>query len=166
MRCELEFPLDEKRANEAYNALVAYLAICQRSEKECKDKLYEKGYHKNEVEFAIDKAKGYRYVDDEEYVRCYLTFNKHKYGVKKIAYKLTTEKGIDKTLVDNMIADIVDDEFEEQTCREFAEKYVKQKRIVDKSQAKKVSAYLYQKGFEWRVINRVMGSLFDIDDDF
>lgn len=166
VRCNVEFPLDEKRANEAYNALVGYLAICQRSEKECREKLYDKGYHRDEVEFAISKAKRYRYINDEEYVRAYIAFNKQKYGIKKIAYKLTAEKGIDKNLVDNLIADGVDGDFEMQTCRQFAEKYVKQKHIEDKSQLRKVTAFLYQKGFEWRVINAAICDLFDVDGDF
>lgn len=52
-----EYPLDEERAQKAYDALVKYLALSARSEKECKEKLYGKGYHKDEVEFAIAKAK-------------------------------------------------------------------------------------------------------------
>jgi len=159
----MEYTLDEKRAAEAYEKLVSYLAVCQRSEKECRDKLYEKGFHKNEVEFAIEKAKGYKYIDDEEYVRNYLFFNKQRYGVKKIAYKLETEKGVDKGLVKNVIADNIDDDFEIEKCLDFARKYVARKHIEDRSQAQKLSAFLYQKGFEWRVINKVVDKLFDID---
>lgn len=44
----------------------------------------------------------------------------------------------------------------------MAQKYVKQKKIVDKSGAQKVAAHLYQKGFDWRIINKVMTNLFDI----
>ncbi|MCM1306710.1 MAG: recombination regulator RecX [Bacteroides sp.] len=161
----MEYTLDENRANEAYGALVKYLAICQRSEKECIDKLYSKGYHKNEVEFAISKAKSYRYIDDAEYVRNFLIFNKNKYGIKKLSYKLVSEKGVDKTLVQNCIADFIPDEEETEICREFAEKYAKQKRIEDKAGIRKLSAFLYQKGFEWGVINSVVYSLFDVEDE-
>ena len=59
-----EFELDEERALKAYESLVKYIAISPRSEHECKEKLYEKGYHKNEVEYAIDRAKKYRYIND------------------------------------------------------------------------------------------------------
>ena len=161
----MEFPLDEKRANDAYEALVKYLAICQRSEKECRDKLYDKGFHKNEVEFAIDKAKGYHYVNDEEYIRNFLMFNKHKYGTKKLSYKLVTEKGVDKELVENIIADNIDDEFEKEICLKFSERCVKQKHIEDKSGLRKLTAFLYQKGFDWHVINSVVSDLFDVTDE-
>ena len=81
-----EYPLDEERAQKAYDALVKYLALSARSEKECKEKLYGKGYHKDEVEFAIAKAKKYNYINDEEYVRTYLMFNSNRYGAKKIVH--------------------------------------------------------------------------------
>lgn len=161
----MEYPLDEKRANEAYEALVKYLAVCQRSEKECIEKLYSKGYHQNEVEFAISKAKGHRYIGDEEYVRSFLFFNKNKYGTKKLSYKLITEKGVDKVLVENMLSDLISDEEEKGICLKFAEKYVKQKHVEDKAEIRKLSAFLYQKGFEFNIINSVVDSLFDVDYD-
>ncbi len=154
-----------ERYDEAYNALVKYLALVSRSEKECVDKLYEKGYHRNEVEFAIDKAKGYRYIDDEEYVRTYLLFNKTRYGAKKIEYKLVNEKGVDKRLVDNMIEDYIGEEVQIDTATNIANKYIKQKKIVDKSGYQKTGAYLYQKGFSWSVINKVLGKIFDSFDE-
>ena len=155
------FELDEEKAKKAYNALVKYLAIAPRSEKECKEKLYEKGYHRDEVEYALERAKKYRYINDEEYIRTYVLFNKTKYGAKKIEYKLTTEKGIDKKLVANLIEDMLSDEFEIQVASDMAEKYVRQKKIVDKSGYQRVSAFLYQRGFSFKIINKVMVTKFD-----
>lgn len=165
MSDDFEYPLDEERAKKAYDTLVKYLAVSARSEQECKDKLYDKGFHRNEVEFAIDKAKGYKYIDDLEYVRTFIFFNKSRYGARKIAYKLTTEKGVNKELVNNVIADTIDDEFEIELCTQMAQKFVKSKKIVDKSGAQKVGAHLFQKGFEWGVINKVMSTLFDVFDE-
>lgn len=160
-----DFPLDEERANKAYETLVKYLAGSARSEQECKNKLYDKGFHKGEVDFAIDKAKSYRYVDDEEYVRTFLLFNKSRYGVRKIVYKLTTEKGVDKQKVEDIVYDEIDDDFEVELAEKFAKKFVKSKKIADKSDAKKVGAHLFQKGFDWRIINKVMSMLFDVYED-
>ncbi len=160
-----DFPLDEERANKAYETLVKYLAGSARSEQECKDKLYDKGFHKAEVDFAISKAKGYRYVDDEEYVHTFLLFNKSRYGVRKIIYKLTIEKGVDKNLVENVVCDEIDDDFELELADKFAKKFVKTKKITDKADAQKVGAHLFQKGFDWRIINKVMANLFDVYED-
>ena len=160
-----DFPLDEERANKAYETLVKYLAGSARSEQECKNKLYDKGFHKGEVDFAIDKAKSYRYVDDEEYVRTFLLFNKSRYGVRKIVYKLTTEKGVDKQKVEGIVYDEIDDDFEVELAEKFAKKFVKSKKIADQSDAKKVGAHLFQKGFDWRIIDKVMSKLFDVYED-
>lgn len=160
-----DFPLDEERANKAYETLVKYLAGSARSEQECKNKLYDKGFHKDEVDFAIDKAKSYRYVDDEEYVRTFLLFNKSRYGVRKIVYKLTAEKGVDKQKVEDIVYDEIDDDFEVELAEKFAKKFVKSKKIADKSDAKKVGAHLFQKGFDWRIIDKVMSKLFDVYED-
>ena len=157
-----EFELDEERAKKAYETLVKYLAISSRSEHECREKLYDKGFHRDEVEFAIDKAKKYRYINDEEYVRTFLLFNKTRYGAKKIEYKLTVEKGVDRTLVANMIADEISDEFEISLANDMATKYMKQKKIADKSGYQKVAAFLYQKGFAQSIISKVMGTIFDV----
>lgn len=161
----MEFELDEERANKAYDALVKYLAVSPRSEQECKDKLYQKGYHRDEVDFAVSKAKGYRYINDEEYVRTFLTFNADRYGRKKLQYKLTQEKGIARETVDGLLYDIVTDEAERAKCAEFAKAYAQKKHIADRSEAQKVAAYLYQKGFDYRDINSAMATLFDVYDD-
>ena len=169
-RTMAEFELDEERAKKAYDRLVKYLAVSPRSEKECKEKLYEKGYHKNEVEYAIERAKKYRYINDEEYVRTFVLFNKTKYGAKKIEYKLTTEKGIDKRLVANLIEDMLPDSYEIEVASDMAGKYMKQKKIADRSGYQRVSAFLYQRGFSFKIINKVLGQVFDVivenDEDF
>lgn len=162
---EIVYPLDEERAQKAYDALVKYLALSARSEQECKNKLYDKGYHKNEVEYALERAKKYKYIDDAEYVRTFLLFNKNRYGAKKIAYKLVNEKGVDKKLVDNILLDNLDDDYQIESATKMAQKYVKQKKIVDKSGAQKVAAHLYQKGFDWKIINKVTMNLFDIFEE-
>lgn len=156
-----EFELNEERAKKAYDALVKYLAIAPRSEKECKEKLYEKGYHKDEVEYAIDRAKSHRYINDEEYVRTYILFSKNKYGAKKIEYKLTTEKGIDKRLASNLIEDLLPDEYELQVASDMASKYIKQKHISDRTGYQRVSAFLYQRGFSFKIINKALSPIFD-----
>lgn len=160
-----DYPLDEERAKKAYETLVKYLAGSARSEQECKDKLYDKGFHKDEVDFAINKAKGYKYVDDAEYVRTFLLFNKSRYGVRKIVFKLTNEKGVDKNIVEDIVSQEIDDEFELELADKMAKKFAKSKKIEDKSGAQKVEAHLFQKGFEWRTINKVLANLFDVYED-
>ena len=162
---EKEFLLDEERAQKAFDALVKYLALSARSEKECKEKLYGKGYHRNEVEYAVEKAKKYNYINDEEYVRTYLMFNSKRYGAKKIAYKLTTEKGVDKKIVDDILSESKDEQKEYELALSMAQKYAKTRKIQDKSGAQKISAHLYSKGFDFGIINKVVANMFDVFSD-
>jgi SOS response regulatory protein OraA/RecX len=80
-------------------------------------------------------------------------------GRKMMAYKLTTDKGVDQTLVSNMIADLVSDQAETEKCIDMASKYIKKKRIWDKKDLQKVGAYLFTKGFEWNIINQALDQI-------
>lgn len=156
---------DEDREAKAYDALLKYLTASPRSEKECREKLYQKGFHKNEVEYAVDRAKRYRYINDEEYVRVYLSYYGGRVGKKLLAYKLTQEKGIDRELAQNIVDELIDDERELEKCGEEARKYAAQKKIADRSGASKVYAHLVRKGYDSGVISKIMATVFDVVED-
>ena len=143
----------EQLKQKCFDQAVKYLAISPRSEKEVKEKLYEKGYHREQVDYAIERCKGYKYINDENYTRSFIDYYSHKMGRKMLLYKLTTDKGIDNALATNMIADLVSDETEIEKCVDMANKYIKKKRIAERKDMQKVGAYLYTKGFEWNTIN-------------
>lgn len=157
----MEFKLDQERADACYESLLKILDFSPRSEKEAKEKLYAKGYHQDEVTFAIDKAKKYRFINDEEFVRVYISSYKGKYGKKKIEYKLTTEKGVDGTLVRNALEDMIEDDEEFDTCKSFALKYINSKHITDRKDYQKLANHLYQKGFNYSLIGKVCEQVFD-----
>lgn len=158
--------IDKTREDEAYEALIKYLSAAPRSEKECKDKLYTKGFHRGEVDFAIEKAAHYGFIDDEQYARSFINYNLKKFGGKKLAYKLTFEKGVNKDIVDKIFDELVSEDDQKELCKSYAAAYIARRKISDKTDAGKVSAYLYQKGFDYGVINSVMATLFDVDADF
>ena len=143
----------EQQKQKCFDQAVKYLAISPRSEQEVKDKLYEKGYHREQVDYAIERCKGYKYINDEAYTRSFVDYYSHKMGRKMLLYKLTNEKGVDGALASNMISDMVSDDLETEKCKDMAGKYVKKKRISEKKDLQKVGAYLYTKGFEWNIIN-------------
>ena len=143
----------EQLKQKCFDQAVKYLAISPRSEKEVKEKLYEKGYHREQVDYAIERCKGYKYINDENYTRSFIDYYSHKMGRKMLLYKLTTDKGIDNALATNMIADLVSDEVEVEKCQNMAQKYINKKRIAERKDIQKVGAYLYTKGFEWNTIN-------------
>lgn len=150
--------IDEELAREAFEVAINYLSVCARSEKEVKEKLYKKGYHRDIVDLTLNKLKGYRYIDDEQYVKTYLNFYGTKYGRKQLIYKLTNDKGIEKALAQNTIDDTISDDDEIAKALNFAQKYITKKRIVGKDKSK-VANWLYGKGFDWDTINKVLYSV-------
>lgn len=165
MAKKLEDLTPEEREKKAFDTAVKYLAISPRSEKEVVEKLYGKGFHRSEVEYAIEKCKRYRYIDDESYVRSYVDYYSSKTGKRMIIYKLTTEKGVDSTLVSNLVEDLISDEDEVEKCKKLAAAYVSKKHITERKDFQKVGAYLFTKGFDWNIINRTLSTLYDANDD-
>lgn len=159
------FELDEERAKKAYEQLLKFLDFSSRSEKELVEKLYKKGYHKNEVDFAIEKAKKYNFINDNEYAKTFIEYNKTKYGRVKIEYKLVNILGIDQNIVSNLLADYYTEEEEIETCKMFAEKFIRIKsKQDDDSYKKKIGPHLFSKGFSFSVINKVL-SILDIEHE-
>ena len=73
--------------------------------------------------------------------------------------------GMMDTILNLGLNDEIDDDFELELADKFAKKFVKTKKITDKADAQKVGAHLFQKGFDWRIINKVMANLFDVYED-
>ena len=103
----------QKQNISAFDAAAKYLAISPRSEKEVRDRLYKKGYHKAEVEDAIARAKGYGYIDDARYAADFAEYYGAKLGKKKLEYKLVSEKGVPREIAANVLEDVVSEEEEE-----------------------------------------------------
>lgn len=129
----------------AFDAAVKYLAVSPRSEKEVRDKLYKKGYHKAETEEAIARAKGYGYIDDAKYVEDFVEYYGAKSGRKQLEYKLVSEKGISPELARNGIADALSDEEEREKALETARKYARAKRITEKRTCKRWARFFTEK---------------------
>lgn len=148
----------EDQSRKAFETAINFLSICSRSEKEIVDKLYKKGFHRNEVENALEKLKGYKYIDDELYVKTYLSYYGNKYGRKKIAYKLVYDKGVDKQIVEFAIEDILTDDIEKEKAIDFANKYIARKKLLQSGKPK-LANWLYGKGFEWKTIYSVLDNV-------
>ena len=147
--------IDEQLARKAFETAINYLSISARSEKEVNEKLYKKRFHRDVVDVTIEKLKGYKYIDDEQYVSAYLSFYGSKYGRKQLSYKLVMDKGVDKLLVENIIADKISDEVEIEKGVGVAVKYIARKKLEKKDRTK-LANWLFSKGFEWDIINKVL----------
>ncbi len=148
----------------AFDTAVKYLAVSPRSFFEVKEKLYKKGFHKSEVEYALAKAQEYNYINDSNYIKSFVLYYGSKMGKKKMLFKLTTEKGINRELALNTLEDLVTYDDEISKAVKIATKYAKPKKIKDENgdvvdeviDYGRIKSYLYQKGFEFDVIEKAV----------
>ena len=87
-RIQLE---SEKRT--VFDKTLDYISKTQKTEKQIKDKLKEKGYLKETIDYVIDKLKEYKFIDDFEYAKSYIRLYKEKKGKKLLEYELM-QKGV------------------------------------------------------------------------
>ncbi len=131
-----------------------------KTEYQVREKLYEKGFHKVEIEQVIEKMKYYGYIDDYDYCRLFIEIKSKKMGKKKIEYKLINEKRVNEKLVYKALAEFFDKDLEKDKCREYAIKYMDKKHLVLDMEGKaKVGQHLYQKGYNWDTITAVLATI-------
>lgn len=156
----------KKPSVSAFDAAVKYLSVASRSEKEVRDRLYKKGYRKSEVEEAISRAKGYRYIDDEKYAQDFAEYYGARMGRKKLEYRLVVEKGVKPDVARAAVEDGIPDDEEREKALAMGRKYAAAKRISERKDLGKVGAHLYRNGFDRGVIDGVLDEIArDLADD-
>ena len=134
-----------------------YCAYQERTQQEVRDKLYDLGLHRDEVEEVLTELITEKFVNEERYARSFTSgkFRLKHWGKNKIIYALK-QKGISSNCIELAMKEIPDDEYEKVITLLFNKK-AKQlsgdKYIVNH----KIARYLIGKGFEpemvWSLIN-------------
>ena len=156
---------DRENVNKAYGDAVNYLSYQLRTEKEIKEYLYKKEYHRDAVDFTIKRLKDLHYVDDDNYAQSFINtqLNLSSNGPKIIEQKLL-KKGISNNLIQDKIAEIDQDRLLENAI-DFAKKQVrKQRRASFQQILTKLRQSLYQKGFNKAIIEETIKEL-DLEPD-
>ena len=149
---------DEKLA---FLMAVSYLEKYNVSAKGLKDYLYRKGFKKNNIESAVEKLKGYGYLDDRNFAKNYFESLSSSKGRRVIVNKLK-EKGISQEIIDELLEN-VDDEDEEERARILAEKFAKNRENNLKNK-QKCFAHLIYKGYDYSVAQKIVNDLFKGDE--
>jgi regulatory protein len=79
------------------------------TEEGLRKKLSEGYYNREQIDETIEYLKKYGYIDDERYVRNYVSIHIQTKPRKKIVQKLI-EKGISKELIENLLDEIYEEE--------------------------------------------------------
>lgn len=144
--------------------ITKYCAYQERCQKEVRNKLYESGARKDEVEELMIMLITEGLVDEERYARAYARgkFRIKNWGRNKIVYELKQNQ-ISEYCIKKGLAEIDEDEYRN-TVRRLAEKKMTELK-GDKnlfSRRSKLWRYLSQKGYEHHLITNVVSELISI----
>ena len=115
MKTELEKGID---------AAVKYLSFRSRTEKEVVEHLFKKDYGEKTIECILDRLKEYRYIDDQAYLKNYLSNNAQvtRYGKIRIRHDLK-RRGLKESILDQLDYYYPRD-LEKKFCEELASKHL------------------------------------------
>ena len=154
-----------------YSSALFYVTSYQKTSKEIKDKMFQKGYiqepicvendgeieYHNIVEEIVEKLINNFLIDDEEYVKQFVeSKTKLGWGMQKIKMELS-KKGIHNSAVENIV---IDDDIVFKNLRNIVEKiqntssYNRLETPVKKKQ--KIVQNLSSKGFGFSEISAVL----------
>lgn len=164
----LEEILKKEEQNKCLNDGIKLLGRQNYFEKALKDKLRQKEYSEEAIDYALIKLKDYRYLDDEKLAEAFVKDKKKfsKKGPRYISQALRM-KGIDNETIAKTIEDNYSDEEELHNCEEAAFKKLEsyRKKETDFYKLKgKMYGYLSQRGFGSDTISKVLDKVLTSGD--
>ncbi len=124
-----------------------------RTELEIRRKLKDGYYPQEAIDYAVDFLKRYRFVDDENYGRNYISTYGDKKSRKQLEFELQN-KGLDREEIDRLLEEC--QVSEEQQIAKFLKKKGYEKDITQPKERAKLAAALARKGFSYDAIYQVM----------
>ncbi len=124
-----------------------------------------KTYGAEIAEEAAEYVCGLGYVNDEEYapkLAEYLIKRKH-WGVRRVRYEMIT-RGLDRRLVENTLADVPEEELDEELIALIEKRYIN--KISDYDDRRRTIAALARRGYDFGSIKRCIEAVLEDGDDF
>ncbi len=145
---QLEELIFESEKDRAFNYALTYISRYTPTTKAMRNKLYEKGYTKLIVNYVIDKATGYGYLNDTEWAKCYVEFNKTVKGASRIKQELLS-KGISRDIAEQVLVGV---ETNDSEVLELALKHSKNQDLDDPKYIARLVRFLQYRGFGGDII--------------
>ena len=160
---ELERILKEESKSKCFEYCMRLLGRQNYFERALTNKLRQKEYSEEDIAYALEKLKGYHYIDDKKLAEGFVKDKKKfaKKGPSYIAQSLRM-KGVDSDTIKNMLEKHYSEGEELDNCKAAAVKKLESYRkkyddfYVLKS---KLYAYLAQKGFNSSVVCKTIDAL-------
>ena len=161
----LEILAEEENKNKCFSYAVYLLGGRNYFEKALRDKLRQKEYTEEAIDFTVEKLKKYKYIDDEKLTAAFISDKKRfsKKGPRYIAQALKM-KGVDGETIKTALEEGYDNEEAYENCRALAIKkyeYYKRKSEDKYTFKGKMYGFLAQRGFNSEIIRKVLEGLME-----
>lgn len=143
----------EEHRYSAFDTAIYTISFKDRTEKELRTKLTQKGYDEKETELAIERLIDYGYVSDRRYAEMYIRQQHTKKGYRLLKRELI-EKGIDRELVEELYDSLNVDE--EQLLEKVFQKRYSGADLNDEKTYRKAFSYLVRRGFSTEGVRRIL----------
>jgi len=137
-----------------------YLGYSQRSEKELRLKLKQKKISSANLEKVIQFFMSHKFLNDEGYAVSFIRNEiMKKPSGKRLIYKKMIQKGIDKEIIEKVLAEEYPDESE--CALNLLEKYSRKfKKEIPLKQKQKAYNHLLSRGFDFDVSKKIVDEFF------
>lgn len=146
-----------------YNKALKFLSYRPRSEKEIRDKLFQKKASSEVIEKVASKLKEKKFINDEEFAKLWIeSRNRSKPRSLRLIKLELKQKGISQDLIDKMINDegLMINDLE--SAKKLVEKRLPRYKGLDRQKIyEKLGRYLASKGFGWDTIKQVVDEVLD-----
>lgn len=122
------------------------------------NKLTEGGYPEELAKCAVDYTESFGYVDDEQYVRDFIEYNKERKTRQRMLADLMS-KGISKQFFEQIYDEEVGEDrtdLEKEQIKEWIRKKNFSPDEATAEELRKMTAFLYRKGFSFDTIRSVL----------
>lgn len=138
------------------NYALKLIALRDRTEKEIRSKLSEKGYDENIIEDEIAFLKDYGYIDDKRYAQHFTNdaINLKKWGKVRIRTELL-RRGIDRDITDNTVADAFFEDCGEKVTEQLQSRF-KDSDLSNLKERTRIFNYFLRRGYTAEEIKGAM----------
>ena len=135
-----------------------------RTEKEIREKLTQKGYDENITEDEIAFLKDYGFINDLRYAQRFVSdaINLKKWGKARIRAELL-RKGVDREIIDNAVEDAFMDFDDDRLLKEMQRRF-KNSDLSNIKERTRIFNFYMRRGFSPDEIKGAMNSMCSFDD--
>ncbi|HKL32422.1 MAG TPA: regulatory protein RecX [Tangfeifania sp.] len=151
---------EEKTAQDVYKKMAALCSRAEQCSPDIRKKIITAGLSNDEADDLIQKLKEEKFIDDQRYVRFYVSekFRINKWGRIKIRYYLRM-KGLDDALIQKGLNEMDEEKYRQVLIKTLKEKArsVKKKNKFEKMG--QVIRFAQNRGFEPELIHRYLNEV-------